>query len=140
MPSSEANRGDLPPGGGAMARRMRGLDWSVTDLGPPEAWPDNHSAALSLSLTSRLPILIWWRPSLSVPYNDAYIPFLGPAKHPRVLGRPGRECWAEIWNAIGLLLDRVLATGTRRENHLFYFDGRLVEGVFCPCHERTINR
>jgi hypothetical protein len=108
MPSSEPNRGDLLPSGSEMARRMRALDWSATDLGPPETWRDNLRAALSLCLTSRF----WWGPSLSVLYNDAYTPLLGPAKHPRVLGRPGREWWAESWNAIGPMLDRVLATGT----------------------------
>lgn len=156
----QASRGNLFPGDSEMARRMRQLDWTSTVVRPPEQWPENLRTAVSLCLTSRFPIVLWLGPQLGVLYNDAYIPFLGPAKHPRVLGRPGQECWGEIWHDIGPRLDTVLATGeaTWLEDHLFFFarrlpleevyftftyspiiaaDGRGVDGVFCPCFETT---
>ena len=39
LPSSQLER--LFPGDSEMARRMRALDWSATDFGPPETWPEN---------------------------------------------------------------------------------------------------
>ena len=132
----------------------------TSDLGPPGRWPENLRTAVSLCLTSRFPILIWWGPDLNVLYNDAYIPFLGRAKHPSSLGRPGREVWAEIWDTIGPMLEGVRRTGAatwsddflsfferdlpREEVHVRFTygpilaaDGRTVEGVFCPCTEIT---
>ena len=66
----------LFPGESEMAHRMRIFDWSTTDLGPPQDWPENLRMAVRLCLTSRFPIVIWWGPNLSILYNDAYIPFL----------------------------------------------------------------
>ena len=139
---------------------MREVDWSATDLGPAEEWPETLRVAVSLGLTSRFPILLWWGPKRNVLYNDAYIPFLGETKHPRVLAQPGYNCWKEIWPTIGPLLDSVYATGnaTFAEEQLFFFarklpkeevyvrftygpilteDGKSVGGVFCPCTEIT---
>ncbi len=99
-------------------------------------------------------------PKLITLYNDAYLPWLTEAKHPRVLGRPAIECWPEIWDVIGPMLEGVLATGkaTWSENSELYFNRRLpreevyftwtyapilaadaqtVEGIFCPCTETT---
>jgi PAS domain-containing protein len=148
------------PGDSEMAGRMRAFDWSKTDLGPPAGWPENLRLAVSLCLTSRFPIILWWGPNFAVLYNDAYIPFLGEKKHPRVLGLLGRECWGEIWDTIGPMLEGVRATGTATwsEDALYFFarnlpreevyvrytygpilsgDGRTVEGIFCPCTETT---
>src|SRR5688572_21876480 len=86
--ASVALRDRIFVGGSEMARRMRALDWSTTDFGAPESWPDHLRLAVSLCLTSRYPIIVWWGPQLSVLYNDAYIPILGSVKHPRSLGRP----------------------------------------------------
>jgi PAS domain S-box-containing protein len=150
----------LFPGDSELAGRMRDLDWASTEMGPPDRWPVNLRTAVSLCLTSRFPILIWWGPNRSILYNDAYIPFLGETKHPRVLGRPGREGWGEIWDTIEPMLDSVYRTGraTWSDHFQFFFDrklpreevyvrftygpilaedGRSVQGVFCPCTETT---
>jgi len=60
----------LFPGDSEMARRMRALDWSATELGPVEDWPENLRGAVRLCLTSRFPALVdeamrW------PPYDDA---------------------------------------------------------------------
>jgi diguanylate cyclase (GGDEF)-like protein/PAS domain S-box-containing protein len=158
LPQEELER--VFPGNSEMAQRMRGLDWSGTCLGLPSQWPDNLRNAVSLCLTSRFPILLWWGPELAVLYNDAYIPFLGERKHPRALARPGRDSWCEIWDVIGPMLEDVRATGksTWSEDMALFFarnlpqeevyvkfaygpilaaDGHTVEGVFNPCMETT---
>jgi PAS domain S-box-containing protein len=55
-------------------------------------------------LTNRFPSLLWWGAGYCQLYNDAYRPVLG-AKHPKSLGQPARECFAEIWPTIGPLID-----------------------------------
>jgi signal transduction histidine kinase len=147
------------PGASELAQRMRALDWSKTDLSSPDRWPEHWRTAARLCLTSRIPVVMYWGAAFTVLYNDPYISFLGETKHPRFLGRPGRECWSEIWDTIGPMLQSVDATGeaTWSEDLLMFFARRLpleevyarftfgplmaadgtVDGVFCPCTETT---
>ena len=148
------------PGDSELARRLRAVDWSTRTLGPPEEWPPNLRTSLSICLTSRAPIVLWWGADFTILYNDAFIPFLGEARHPRVLGRPGREAWSDSWNIIGPMLEGVRATGraTWSADTPFFFarnrpreevyvrfmygpilndDGRTVEGIFTACLETT---
>ncbi|AKF10101.1 ATP-binding protein [Sandaracinus amylolyticus] len=97
-------------GGGEMGARMRAVDWSRTPLGPVERWPQSLRTSVSTCLSSRFPILVWWGPELVKLYNDAYAEILGD-KHPRALGRPGREVWPEIWHIIGPMLATVVERG-----------------------------
>lgn len=154
------NLRNLFPGDSEMARRMRELDWALTDFGPPERWPENLKVAVSICLPSRFPVLLWWGPEFNVLYNDAFLPWLTEEKHPRVLARPGIECWPEIWEIIGPMLQGVVATGTATwsEGKELYYnrrlpkeevyitwtyapilaaDGSTVDGIFCPCTEIT---
>jgi signal transduction histidine kinase/DNA-binding response OmpR family regulator len=140
---------------------MRAFDWTRTPLGPPARWPPNLKTAVSICLGSRHPIVIWWgREHLIQFYNDAYISFLGAAKHPQALGQSARECWREIFHIIEPMLEGVFATGNAtwsedflyviernlpREEAYFTFtygpilspDAGTVEGIFCPCTETT---
>src|SRR5262245_14259012 len=148
------------PGESEMSGRMRDFDWSTTELGPPQNWPENLRTTVRICLTSRFPILIWWGPNFCMLYNDAYIPFLGEQKHPHYLGQPGRECWQEIWDTIGPMLEGAYRTGvaTWSDDSQYFFarrlpreevyvtftygpilsaDGGAVEGIFCPCTETT---
>ena len=148
------------PGDSELARLMRAFDWSKSDIGPPEQWPDSWRMAVSLCLTSRIPIVLYLGRVYTVLYNDPYISFLGTSKHPQVLGRPGAQVWKEIWQQIGPMLENVYATGqaTWSEDVSMFFarrltleevyvrftfgpilsrDGRSVDGIFCPCTETT---
>ena len=138
---------------------MRSKDWSATPLGAPETWSVSVKTAVNVCLQSRFPILLWLGPELRLVYNDAYIPFLGAAKHPAMLGAPGREAWGEIWPAIGPMHDEVQAgRATWVEDFQFFFarwlpleevyvtfsyspilgdDGQTIEGTFCVCTETT---
>lgn len=142
-----------------MGALMRSLDWSDTPVGAVESWPQSLRTAVSICLGSRHPIEIWWGPEYVRFYNDAYRPILGANKHPQFLGRPGRECWGEIWDEIGPMLDSVMETGnatwsedyplmvTRNgyleETYFTFSYGPLrietgaVGGIFCACTETT---
>ncbi|HEY7910949.1 MAG TPA: histidine kinase dimerization/phospho-acceptor domain-containing protein, partial [Blastocatellia bacterium] len=98
-------------GGGEMGARMRGFDWSKTSLGPVDSWPQSLRTAVSICLSSRFPMVIWWGPDLILLYNDGWRPILGATKHPRALGSPGRDIWPEIWDVIGPMFDSVMTTG-----------------------------
>jgi len=98
-------------GGGEMGALMRSLDWAQTPIGPVESWPQSLRTSVSICLASRFPMLIWWGPELVMLYNDAYRPMLGASKHPRSMGQRGRECWPEIWDIIGPMLEGVLTRG-----------------------------
>ena len=103
-----------------MGRRMRAYAWHSHALGPPAAWPQALKTAVRLMLTTQHPVFIWWGPQLYCFYNDAYAQSVGPEKHPRMLGAPGRDMWAEIWAIVGPDVDRVLAGegSTWHEDHL----------------------
>jgi signal transduction histidine kinase len=98
-------------GGGEMGERIRAFDWAKTPLGPVERWSEALRTTVRIVLANRFPQLIWWGPDFIQIYNDAYAPVPG-AKHPsRALGLPGRECWAEIWDVIGPLVERPFRGG-----------------------------
>jgi signal transduction histidine kinase len=147
------------PGDSEMARRMRAFDWSKSGVGSPETWPQNLRIAIGICLSSRFPMHVWWGPSLTLFYNDAYISFLGRVKHPGVLGRSGQEAWPELWDTIGPMIHEVFTAGSASwsEDILMFFDRELpkeevyvtfsfspvfgesnkVEGMFCACTETT---
>src|SRR3546814_6670358 len=54
--------------------------------------------------------LLFWGPELCALYNEAYAPTIGD-KHPRVLGRPAREGWTELWDDLEPLLRSVIDRG-----------------------------
>lgn len=159
-PTSELELKRLFPGESQLSRRMRELDWAETALGPAQEWPESLRVAVRLCLTSRIPIVMFWGASFTLLYNDAYVSFLGEAKHPRSLGRPAQESWSEIWETIGPMLQSVRESGTptwSKDLRMFYArrlpleevfvrftfgpilgsDGETVEGVFGPCTETT---
>jgi PAS domain S-box-containing protein len=150
---------DCLAGGGEMGALMRSIEWAHTPLGLIEGWPQSLRTTVSVCLSSRFPILVWWGPGLVMLYNDAYRPMLGATKHPQAMGRGGREVWPEIWPIIGPMLEGVLTKGdaTWSDDQLLLLDrnGYLEEcyftfsyspirdesgrvgGVFCAVTETT---
>jgi PAS fold len=65
-----------------------------------------------------------WGPDLIMIYNDAYAALLGD-RHPRALGRPLREIWAEIYSELGPL-NKAILRGERdsffAEDHRWLID------------------
>ncbi len=108
-------------GGGEMGRLIGEKDWSQTVLGPPAGWPQSLRTTLSILLTAKLPMFLYWGPELTCFYNDAFRPSLGDdGKHPGSLGKPGSAFWPEAWPAIYPVIEGVLAGGeaTWREDQL----------------------
>ncbi|MEO5881253.1 MAG: ATP-binding protein, partial [Caldimonas sp.] len=106
--------------GGEMGRLMRAHDWTSTPLGAPATWPQGLRTAVRLLLNTGHPMYIFWGEQGLCFYNDAYRQSIGPERHPSSLGRPVREVWAEIWEAIGPQIGQVM-TGrgaTWHENQL----------------------
>jgi PAS domain S-box-containing protein len=103
--------GQFLPRGGEMGARIRSHDWSRTPLGPPELWPQSLKTALSILLDSGYPMYIAWGPEFIQFYNDAYRPILGSTKHPGALGQSTPDCFAEIWDFIGPMFQRVMREG-----------------------------
>ena len=112
--ASELRSGSASPSvrasGGEMGAAIRAFDWSRTPLGAIEDWPLSLRTAANIGLSSRFAILVWWGPEFTMIYNDAYREIIA-AKHPAALGQPGKECWNEIWDIIGPMLENVVSTG-----------------------------
>jgi hypothetical protein len=110
-------------GGGEMGERIRALDWSATPLGPVDRWPQSLRSAVSILLPSKAQIVLFWGADLITLYNDAYRPAFG-AKHPWALGRPARECWAEVWDVLEPLFGGVMRTGEAfwAKDHPFFLE------------------
>jgi PAS domain S-box-containing protein len=84
---------------------MRSIDWASTPLGPVEGWSPALCSTVALLLHNQSSMLLWWGPRYIQLYNDAYRPVLGD-KHPRAMGQPTSECWAEAWHIIGPMIDQ----------------------------------
>src|SRR6478609_3569323 len=98
------------PAPGSMAQLIRDRDWSDSPIGAPEQWPQSLKTAVGMMLSAAAQIVLFWGPEFVATYNDAYAPTIGD-KHPRALGRPAKENWAELWDDLEPMLRRVLETG-----------------------------
>ncbi|RZK02991.1 MAG: sensor histidine kinase [Novosphingobium sp.] len=85
-------------------------DWSASPLGPPETWSTSLRTTVGMLLRAHAEIVLFWGPDFVALYNDSYAPTIGD-KHPRALGRPARENWAELWDDLEPLLRGVYETG-----------------------------
>ena len=130
-------------GGGEMGELTRALDWSKTPVGAFEEWPTSLRTIVSVILTSKFPMFLWWGKELTQFYNDAYRPSLGnQGKHPTALGQNGKECWPEIWSVIYPLIQQVLAgASTWSENQLIpiYRNGKLEDVYWTFCYSPARN-
>ena len=95
---------DFLSGEGEMGALIRSIEWSKTPIGAPETWSPALRTMVRVLLANRFPLLLWWGPEYVQIYNDAYRPIPG-AKHPKSMGQPARECWSEIWDVLGPLVD-----------------------------------
>ena len=99
-----------PRGGSEVAGLMRAHAWVTSPLGPPQAWTPSLRTTVDLMLATQAEIVLFCGPDFAALYNDAYAPTIGD-KHPRALGRPARENWAELWDDLEPLLRGVYETG-----------------------------
>ncbi len=96
---------------GETAALIRSMDWTKTPLGSPDTWPASLVTILRLMLSSRYSMWLGWGDDLTFFYNDAYAAeTLGP-KHPSAMGKPFRDVWPEIADALTPRVEHVLRTG-----------------------------
>ncbi|MCX2453432.1 ATP-binding protein [Pedobacter sp. PLR] len=99
-------------GGGEMGGLIRAYDWSKTVIGSPEQWSQSLLTTISIIISSRFPMFLWWGPELIQFYNDAYRKSLGDeGKHPAALGQRGEDCWPEIWDTVQPMINQALTGG-----------------------------
>lgn len=100
----------LGAGSGKVADLLAVGDWRDSPLGPPDGWPPSLHTTMQIMLGAEAQIVLFWGPDYVALYNDAYAPSIGE-KHPRAMGRPARENWAELWDDLEPLLHGVRSTG-----------------------------
>ena len=119
MPLTADDHG-CPGWKGEMAERIRGFDWTATELGPIDQWQQSLVAAVQFVLGSPLPIVMLWGKQGYMVYNDAYAVFAG-GRHPYLLGCPVELGWPEVASFNRNVMATCLAGGT-----LSYVDKELV--------------
>ncbi len=133
------------------------IDWSATELGARERWPQSLRTALGICLRARFPAVVYWGSSFVQLYNDAAGAIFGD-RHPAALGQPAQHSWPDLWASFGTQLTGVKTTGVPAvvDNWLvpplhgglpaeMYFtssyspieDGGGIGGVFCLIVETT---
>lgn len=80
-------------GGGEASRIIRERDWTGHSLGPPEGWPAELRASLSLVLNSPESMILAWGPDLTFFFNQTYFPLLGP-RLAWAMGERFKKVWA----------------------------------------------
>jgi PAS domain-containing protein/DNA-binding CsgD family transcriptional regulator len=96
-------------GGGNAGKLLRDVDWSTTPLGQPEHWPEPLRVSLKMILSTPHPMLIWWGGELIQFYNDGFSELASAFLGANGLGKPGRACWGDAWDAFGEGVERVIA-------------------------------
>jgi hypothetical protein len=97
---------DLPP----HVQFARSVDWASTSLGPMETWSADLRQMSNLIMASPHPAAMYWGDDLIALYNEAYV-LLAGQKHPKLMGQPYREAWAEIWDEVKDVFDVARTTG-----------------------------
>lgn len=105
--------------GGEAGRVARAVDWAKTALGPTSGWSEALKNSVASCLGSEWPTIVMWGAELICIYNDAYSEII-LEKHPRAMGRRAQEAYAELWERLKPIIDRVIATG----NAVRYADQR----------------
>jgi signal transduction histidine kinase len=119
-------------GSSQIVELIRSKNWSRTQLGAIETWPESLQTTVSLCLASSFPINLAWGPGYVQIWNEGYSRVCGD-KHPGELGSDYRECWASAWPAIGEAFETACAGATAYlENQPMFLDrhGYLEETCF----------
>ena len=101
---------------GEMARRIRAVEWSDTDLGPIEQWSTSLVCNVQMMLASPVPMVMLWGRAGYMIYNDSYSVFAG-GRHPYLLGTPVELGWPEVADFNRHVVDTCLAGGTLSFNN-----------------------
>ena len=109
-PKIKQTSADWLVGGGEAGELVRSLNWSVTPLGPRDAWPQSLRTVVNLVLASSYPMAVLWGSDLILIYNDSYGIIAGD-RHPDAMGRSTRDVWSESWEFRIPLYESVMTRG-----------------------------
>lgn len=111
---------------------LRQIDWSASPLGSVESWHWDLRAASDMLIRTPYPAAIYWGPEFVTIYNEPYVDLAGD-KHPKLLGTPYSQGWAEIWHLIKPIMMAAWngAESTMKHNdRLFILRGGFLEETF----------
>ncbi|MFD0750536.1 PAS domain S-box protein [Mucilaginibacter calamicampi] len=94
--------------GGEAAEQIATFNWHANVLGVPHTWPLQLKQQTGIMLNTPSPMMICWGKDLIQLYNDAFRPILGRNKHPKALGSPVYETYAEAWDVLKPLFEKVM--------------------------------
>jgi two-component sensor histidine kinase len=97
-------------GNGEVATLIRAIDWSSSPVGPMADWTPSLRTALNICLHSQSPVAVYWGAELITFYNDVCAHNIGD-HHPRALGMPAAELYADIWDFVGPILTTAYTKG-----------------------------
>ncbi|HVY90943.1 MAG TPA: HWE histidine kinase domain-containing protein [Hyphomonadaceae bacterium] len=100
----------FPVSGGELGRLIRQFDWSKTELGPIDQWPQSLKSATDVVLQAPLPLVMLWGPNGIMIYNDGYAEFAAD-RHPGLLGSKVLEGWPEAADLNRRVLDTCYHAG-----------------------------
>jgi hypothetical protein len=96
-------------------------------------WSATLRNAIDMALHTRFPITLLWGPEFVLLYNEAFVRLIAD-KHPDALGTPARDVFPEAWEALGPMMESVLAgrgaTWVEDERVPLWRNGRLDECYF----------
>ncbi|WP_089008455.1 ATP-binding SpoIIE family protein phosphatase [Micromonospora viridifaciens] len=103
VPTPSAPTSGAPMGPGAVmpgASVGSAFRWADTPLGAPEQWDPALHTVVDLVLTSPVPMALLYGDDLVLLYNEGWGELIG-ARHPKALGRPAAEVFADVWHLPG---------------------------------------
>ncbi|HEY0028063.1 MAG TPA: HWE histidine kinase domain-containing protein [Allosphingosinicella sp.] len=87
---------------------VRLFDWSLTPLGPMDAWPERLRAAVDLCLRSAIPAALYIGETRILLHNDAWVDLIGGEA---ALGRPAPEVATSLWALAEPLVADIVRSG-----------------------------
>jgi hypothetical protein len=97
---------------------FRDIDWTLTSLGPLEAWSRQLRQMVTLLTSDPNPVFLFWtQKDMILIYNEAAMVVVAE-KHPHAQGRPAKESFAEVWEPFTAQFASVFTSGRalRHEN------------------------
>ncbi|KAK8179324.1 hypothetical protein BC567DRAFT_295025 [Phyllosticta citribraziliensis] len=86
-----------PPNLSPHIQLARSVDWASTPLGPIGKWSNALRHMCNLLMACPNPAILFYGPSLTMIYNDQYLPLAGE-KHPALLGSAPWVGFSEAWD------------------------------------------
>ena len=83
-----------------MGKLIREKDWSESQLGEVDSWPQSLRTLVSMLLENPVGMYIAWGKEYIQLYNDNYSPIFSTTKHTKALGISARHTYADIFSSI----------------------------------------